>query len=59
MGIASSAPVYTVACDTTGCTNTWEGTDLSKATGWVFKVGVWPLNAGQPATTVGCPTHNT
>lgn len=49
---------YTAACSAQGCTNTWSGTDLQEATGWVMTFGAWQIGAPQPTSTeVHCPTH--
>ena len=49
---------YDVSCGASGCTNTWSGTDLTQATGWVATYGSWQIGAPQPTSqTIHCPTH--
>jgi len=53
----SVVTTYEVTCDTTGCTETWTGTDLTAATDWVMTNGTWSLSSQPSALTVRCPSH--
>lgn len=52
------ATTYSLTCDRANCANTWSGTDLTKAVGWVATYGTWQVGTPQPmGIEVFCPSH--